>query len=96
MKIDEMIALAREVEDGGYYNAAEVEREGRRLARAVLALLTPEKPCGWDESDVAYAGLDGVHVYSSIHTNADELHWAALVLLRAAESLRAKENKSHG
>lgn len=91
MTIDDIIALAGAI-------VAEQDKRGGddtpsaalALARAVLALLTPDKPCGWDASDVASDAGDGyVRVYALRDLHADEAQWCAVQILRAAEKAEA-------
>lgn len=90
MKIDELIALARSVASRYRMHAViagSLQDDANQLALGVLALLTPEKPCGWDASDVATDAGDGyVRVYAMRDLRADdEAPWAAVEVLRAVE-----------
>lgn len=84
MKLDEIIALARQCQ-GVMFNTAE-----RRLADAVLALLTAESPCIASVDDIVRVDSDGyITIYQNECMRADEAAWAAVEVLRAVE--RAKE-----
>lgn len=100
--LDELIKLAREERDHFTHEAMKHgglhETSAFQLARAVLALLTPDKPCGWDVSDVVEVEdveIDGKQFSPAVHIRAngnlwpDEAAWCALEILKAAE--KAKE-----
>ncbi len=85
MTIDDIIALAKDCA----HNAAP-DSAAQQLSRAVLALLTPDKPCGWDASDVTSVDSDGyVTIFEQQSMRADDALWAAVEVLRAVA--RAKE-----
>lgn len=90
MKFDDIIALAR-VLDNEHRFAPPMQC--RDLARAVLALLTAEKPCGYDAADVANVDSDGyVTVFNQHSMRADDAHWAAVEVLRAVELAKEQNN----
>jgi hypothetical protein len=88
--LDELLVLARDVARNG----SECDSPAEQLARAVIALLQPDKPCGWDASFVVEQRddiIDGppqLQIHEAT-TSADEAHWAAVEVLRAVE--KAKE-----
>lgn len=83
MTIDDIIALARVLDNDHRFQPPQQSRD---LARAVLSLLAPDKPCGWEASDVADHDSDGyVNVFRITSLHPDEARWCAIQILRAAE-----------
>ncbi len=89
MTIDDIIKLARDCA----HNTAP-DSSAQQLAHAVLALLQPDKPCGWEASDVAEWTMDGGVSVRLVEKwlSADEARWCAIQILRAAE----KAEVNHG
>lgn len=99
MTLAELLASAREVEYQGYLNAEEAEREAVRLARAVVAALTPpDWPCGYERATVEQHSDDGSrYVVSDIYIGPVEEGLAvAIDLLDALLKAKELEGKSNG
>lgn len=84
MTIDDIIKLARVLDNDHRFSPPVPCRE---LAHAVLALLKPDKPCGWEASDVAEWTMDGGVSVRLVEKwlSADEARWCAIQILRTAE-----------
>jgi hypothetical protein len=80
MTIDNLIKLAKDV------RVAPALGSSMRLAAGVLELLSIDKPCGWDEDDIASDGPAGrLRVFELVDLTPDEARWVAVQVLRAAE-----------
>ncbi|MGE0206142.1 MAG: hypothetical protein AB7E70_19535 [Hyphomicrobiaceae bacterium] len=90
MTIDELIALARSLTSETLKLPHDVIYGGNKLARAVLALLTPDALCIASVDDIVSVDSDGyVTVYPMHSMRGDEAHWVAIEILKVA--LAAKE-----
>jgi hypothetical protein len=88
--VDDIIEHARNVA----HDIPDVDSDAGQLAVGVLSMLDAEKPCGWDDSFVVEVVTDHVDApYAELHeckfTNADEMRWAAVVLLKAADRMKS-------
>lgn len=84
MTIDDIIALARDVERiHGTYGPP--GNQAQQLGSAVLALLQVDQPCGWEESDIVNVRGQAIDIDAVHLTHPDEARWAAIQILRAAE-----------
>ncbi len=96
MTIDYIIALAGAIV-GEHSQRGGDDTPHVALARAILALLTPDKPCGWDAEFVARVtapNVEGYCFFEVEHLEAawpHEAHWAAVEILRAASQARKEQ-----
>lgn len=95
MKLDYIIALAGAIvhehsQRGG------VDTPHVTLARAVLALLTPDKPCGFAAEDAGVIAEMLAAKADDAELSDDELHYIAIEMLKLRERRAAEEEQSNG